>query len=400
MASISDAAKMNMPEVNMKTFKDMVKRQFMLGMTDKPILCLGKSGIGKTEAIIQVAKDELKVGYVELRLVNYTETDLIGVPTPVKDEASGSLVTKWAQMGRLPLAERDGERGILVLDEVTSAASTVRAAAFQLMDASRSVGDYKLPDGWLIVALGNGPEDGGVYNGLEPAFLSRCLCCRVDPDVKAWKEWAYQERVHPSVIGFFDLQPDELWNLNLDAEYGGEIYPCPRTWKALSDILVKCEEMDGHALSDIMAMTYANASVGVRTGTMFAAFYKLQTDITPFEEIAAGKAKVNPKTQRNVMYLQSQAIVAGIRDAIAKGRLGNDPLAMQWNDETYTIVGNCMKYIIQLSEVVLDVAIAMMRDIALASNEFGVMVAMNPKEFDKHCPEFVEFMAKNNIVIQ
>lgn len=41
-----------------------------------PVILLGKSGVGKTEAVCKLAKN-LNIGYVELRLSHYQESDLI-----------------------------------------------------------------------------------------------------------------------------------------------------------------------------------------------------------------------------------------------------------------------------------------------------------------------------------
>ena len=44
-----------------------------------PICIIGKSGIGKTESIAGVAA-ELGIGFKELRLSHYQESDLVGLP--------------------------------------------------------------------------------------------------------------------------------------------------------------------------------------------------------------------------------------------------------------------------------------------------------------------------------
>jgi MoxR-like ATPase len=43
---------------------------------------------------------------------------------------------------------------ILFLDEITSAPPTVSAAAYQLI-LDRRLGDYVVPEGWVIFAAGN-----------------------------------------------------------------------------------------------------------------------------------------------------------------------------------------------------------------------------------------------------
>ena len=116
-----------------------------------PITLLGKSGIGKTESIQDLAED-LGIGFVELRLSHYQESDLIGLPYI---DACGK--TRHAVSDLLP-DEADEGQGILLLDEVTSAPKSMRSAVYQLLDAGRRLGEYKLPDKWLVVACGNGSK--------------------------------------------------------------------------------------------------------------------------------------------------------------------------------------------------------------------------------------------------
>jgi MoxR-like ATPase len=54
-----------------------------------------------------------------------------------------------------------GKQGILFLDEITSAPPTVSAAAYQLI-LDRRLGDYVVPEGWVIFAAGNRQGDRGV----------------------------------------------------------------------------------------------------------------------------------------------------------------------------------------------------------------------------------------------
>ena len=64
---------------------------------------------------------------------------------------SGDFV-EWAAPAILPDARRHGDRGILFLDEITSAPPSVSAAAYQLI-LDRRLGEYEVPDGWAIFAV-------------------------------------------------------------------------------------------------------------------------------------------------------------------------------------------------------------------------------------------------------
>ena len=70
----------------------------------------------------------------------------------------------------------------------------MRAAAYQLLDGQRALGNYKLPEKWICVGLGNGPDDGGVFNGAEAALFTRCYGFRVAPNLESFKEYA-QNRI-------------------------------------------------------------------------------------------------------------------------------------------------------------------------------------------------------------
>lgn len=142
------ADSLNMTQITSDKLQRQLSLRIRNGVTS-PILILGKAGIGKTEQITQLAKDE-GIGYKEIRLLLYDAAELKGIPYADRE----TQTTKIFPQDIFPTAERDGERGILVLDEVTSCQAQLRTAVFQLLDAKRSLGSYKLPDGWMIVQIG------------------------------------------------------------------------------------------------------------------------------------------------------------------------------------------------------------------------------------------------------
>ena len=144
----------NLPTVTVEQFTTIIERQFNEG-NKRPIFGLGKGGIGKTESIADLTK-RLGIGYIDIRLLMYSEVDLKGIPYPNDSHTA----TIWLQNDILPREDRDGAKGILVLDEITSVARSVRTAAYQLLN-ERRLGEYVMPEGWMIVCLGNGEEDGG-----------------------------------------------------------------------------------------------------------------------------------------------------------------------------------------------------------------------------------------------
>lgn len=383
------SANMNMISVTMQEFLTMVKESIIDEDYETPILCLGKSGIGKTEAIKGLC-DEMGIGCMELRLVTLNEVDLLGVPT-IEEQANGKKTTVWASMNDLPIAERDGERGILVLDEITSCTRTIRAAAFQLLDAKRALGNYKLPEKWLVVALGNGPEDGGVFEGLEYAFIGRCLGVRVEPDLNSWKMWAVEAGVHPAVLGFVSWQPQYLHQINVDAEYEEKL-PSPRTWTKLSIKLNNAEKRRGGILDDRTVEIYAAAAVGEAAASMFASFYAYKKKTVSVDEIMEGKALdaiYDMDTQ--VMYMQIQTVVAGISAELKNNISGGD-----WPETTYRRIANACRWIIAVGKIRLDIATSIFNELNLTTKYFGAIVM--DEKFDEICPELLEFATTNRLV--
>ena len=96
------------------------------GEAHAPIMIWGPPGVGKS-CIIAAATARAGIGLVDVRLAQMEPTDLRGIPF-----RDGSNV-QWAIPTLLPDRERHGWRGVLFLDEITSAVPTVTAAAYQLI---------------------------------------------------------------------------------------------------------------------------------------------------------------------------------------------------------------------------------------------------------------------------
>ena len=155
-----------MSTINIEQFEKIV--EFNIDNNIKrAILGLGASGIGKSAVIKQITERK-NMGLIDLRLLLYTETDLKGIPFPNEDKTR----TKWLPNDILPNVERDGERGILLVEELTSAPKRVQAAAYQLIQ-DRKLGEYILPEGWFIVALGNREDDNGVFVQMPSPLANR-----------------------------------------------------------------------------------------------------------------------------------------------------------------------------------------------------------------------------------
>jgi hypothetical protein len=367
------------PHVNPYEFKESIK--FLLGVGDyTPVLALGKAGIGKTVSTFEVAQ-ELGIGYKELRLVYMSEVDMRGVPRIENNR------TVYAPAADFPDPEVDGEVGLLVLDEITSAKSGVRASAYQLMDSKRALGSYKLPDKWMVVALGNGPDDGGVFEGMESAFISRCRGFRVEVDTECWLNWGMHNEINPLVMAYIRFEPDKLHVFNPDET---KAFPCPRTWEKVSTVLNHLDSLgQDYKPNKLQLLAAINASVGGEVGRRFLAFYEFKgSNFVDINGIFDGTQ--NPKNMKNAELEVTHITVQNML-GVAKKRITGT------TDEDVMALANACKWIIGLSEIELDLTVSSMR--GLVANIANVPKIILSNSFDKICPEFLTFCKENEIVL-
>lgn len=333
------------------------------GLPPVPICVFGKAGIGKTDSIHAKAI-ELKIGYKELRLAHMTETDLIGVPTTraikgsLDESGMEKQVTSYATCELLPVASRDGERGILVLDEISSAQPSVIATALQLTDSSRGVGNYKLPKEWLVVALGNGMNDGGVYVGMPDNFINRGYGARIEVTYSEWKMWAVKHGIEPSIIAFLNFQPEALHTLDTDAE-GPQVFASPRSWVALSR-KIQQRERKGAALTVDDIYFYSGIAVGADVGDKFTAFYKYKSKVPNIEDILSGKLTDAPEMEAQTRGIVVQSIVSNMNRIINDSEANGDS---SLPDEQFLQVSRLFNFVASMGKRHMEDGVAAIEDI-------------------------------------
>lgn len=378
---------MNMMELPIDRIIEEIKIDFQDDNYD-PVMIIGKSGIGKTMSIYELTQ-QLGIGFCEMRLVTMTEVDLLGLPTI--DEHGG---TTYAANSLLPRVERDGERGILVLDEITSAKSTVRAAAYQLLDSKRALGNYKLPEHWKCVGMGNGMNDGGVYSGMDNAFLSRATCFRAEPDLDSWKKWATKNGVNPVVIAFLNMRPEYIHKFDPDAE--AELFPCPRSWTALSKKLNSREARNnGRPLDEESVQICTAGAVGMNVASMFSEFYQFKNKTLDISKILDGSDNTDVRrVDSEVMYITIESLVSVMKKELDK--VNND---LGIVEPTKSRVINLLKWVGKIGMQREDYGITLIQDLCKASDTFKDLIRYDEHGIVDSCKEYTEFEEHAMIVL-
>ncbi len=244
-----------------------------------PVMLWGAPGIGKSQIISQVAAKN-GANIIDIRLSQMEPSDLRGIPFK-----NGSLVD-WSVPSLLPDSKRHGKQGILFLDEITSAPPTVSAAAYQLI-LDRRLGDYIVPEGWVIFAAGNRQGDRGVTYSMPAPLANRFSHYELDVNLDDWVTWAYKNNIDERIIGFLRYRPEHLFEF--DAKHNPVAFPSPRTWEFVHRALNKF----GTDLS--LFRQAAGACVGEVAGVEITTFVEHMADLPDLDAIINGESVSIPK---------------------------------------------------------------------------------------------------------
>ncbi len=257
-----------------------------------PVMLWGAPGVGKSQMVAQVAAKQ-NTPLIDIRLSQMEPSDLRGIPFREKE------LVEWAVPAMLPNAKRHGEKGILFLDEITSAPPSVSAAAYQLI-LDRKLGNYEVPQGWAIIAAGNRQGDRGVTYSMPAPLANRFSHYEVDINLDDWVAWAYASGIDERVIAFLRFRQDLLFEF--DAAQNPVAFPSPRSWEFAHRALHKFEdypELFSGALQ---------ACVGKAAGVELAAFIASLDQMPDLEAIVNGEAVDTPK-EIDLQYAIATALV-------------------------------------------------------------------------------------------
>jgi hypothetical protein len=179
-------------------------------------------------------------------------------------------LTKFALPDWLPNVERDGERGVLCLDEFHSSMPSVQTAFYSLLQ-ERVLGDYTLPDGWTAIILSNRPEDGASVHGrIDSAIANRYIAqFNLLPEINSFTDWAFANGTDPLVIGFLQFKEELLHQYpNGGIPKSDTVISTPRSWASVGEILAL-------NLDPVLEQATLEGLIGPAPAAEFVAFKRL-----------------------------------------------------------------------------------------------------------------------------
>ena len=281
------------------------------------LLALGMPGIGKTEIPKAVAA-RLGIGFKRLVVPQYDEVDFRGVP-----EVNERKRTVFYPTEELPHADRDGERGILMADELPSGKPGVQVIWHQLMDSGTLGTLYTLPKGWIIMATGNRDEDGAFVHTLPTTVRRRTAVYTLEPNFEDWKRWALDsQQIEPEILSFLNKNPNEF--IVFDADKPCTNYALPSTWHKLARYIRALKtRTENPGLEGVIAR------VGEAAGSKFHGWYKIWKEVPDIDAILAGSEKKIPEkmdiqwcvvssiTTKLIALEKDKSLMASAKNALA-----------------------------------------------------------------------------------
>ncbi|MFD8371784.1 AAA family ATPase [Streptomyces sp. NPDC059688] len=218
---------------------------------DLPVLLWGEPGIGKTAALTQLAT-ALDLPLTTVIASVHEPSDFSGLPVVGDDPAVQGVPMAppdWAV--RLVRAGR----GLLFLDELSTAPPAVQAALLRLV-LERRIGTLRLPPGIRVVAAANPRSSAADGWELSPPLANRFVHLQWthDHDVVVrglggtWPR-ATLPRLHPerltdavsharrAVCAFLTARPGLVHRLPSGESRRGGAWPSPRSWEATLRLL-------------------------------------------------------------------------------------------------------------------------------------------------------------------
>lgn len=285
----------------------------------RPVFLWGAPGIGKS-ALVKRFADAVGLECVSLLGSQLAPEDLLGIP---KIDGESSRFYPPANIVR-------HEPFVLFLDELNASSHEIQKAFYSLILEQR-VGEYRLPQGTIVIGAGNRAKDAAIVKPMPSALINRLAHIHLRADHRQWLDWATGEgNIHPWVLEYIQLRPDHLWSEPPKHE---EAFSTPRSWHMLSDAL----HSFGDGIGDEMIEALAYGLLSPAHAAHFKGYLKQVRQKHALHAIIKGDAAwpANPG-DRDVLYFLAQSFRSHLRkelpDDEASVRSAHQELAIRAKD--------------------------------------------------------------------
>lgn len=287
------------------------------GGVGRPAFIWGPPGIGKSDIMAQIAKEVGFDKFVDIRLSQMEPTDLRGIPFPAQDD-QGRSIMKWSPPSFLNLNRN--ERTLYFLDEMNSAPQSIQAAAYQII-LDRKVGEFELGPNDVVFAAGNRDTDRGSTFKMPTPLMNRFVHLELQTDFEDWQNWAIENTIHKTVVGYLTWQKHELFEFSPSSASRG--FPTPRSWEFVSQLV----DEDPNLPENVLLAEIAGA-IGEGVAIKFMEYRRMNEKLPNPSDILSGKITnlKDDQKETSIMYALTVGLCYELRD------IHNDALSKKETD--------------------------------------------------------------------
>lgn len=244
-----------------------------------PVLIIGAPGIGKSDCVMQAAK-ESGCDIIVSHPVVSDPTDAKGLPWP--DAANGEA--KFLPFGDLAYILKSTSPLVVLLDDLGQSPPAVQASWMMPILARKTHSGHPIPDHVCFISCSNRRQDrAGVSGILEPVKSRFAAIVELEAHIDDWCTWAFTTDYVPAeLVAFLRNKPDLLHDFKPSAEITNT--PSPRTWANLA----KLQKL---GLPENIQFTAFAGAVGEGAATEYSTFLKMCRSLVNIDSIL-----LNPDT--------------------------------------------------------------------------------------------------------
>lgn len=316
-----------------------IKRMYDIGFAIKDSMMVhGPMGVGKSDAVRQWNQEKVEEynrriangenvkpwnpEICDVRLSMKEPVDMVGVPIPTKDE-NGETKTVWATPSMWPRDNGEYSGGVIHLDEINQGQAAILNAAFQLIQ-DRALGEYKVPDNYMIIASANPSAYNPTVTELSMPLSNRFSHFNVKADFDSWLNYRMNHGGNLDVMTFLKTQdPGMLFDRKgIEAKVGSlkdamytDIVVTPRSWEVVERLLSLPEgtkETGGFTLDE--KHKYATGRLGLTLATRLFTYLKEKEKYQNWQEILVDGKPFRDESSEQFWAVQMACISAIINE--------------------------------------------------------------------------------------
>lgn len=263
-------------------FKDASGKYVLPEVNKLPFYLSGAPGIGKTQIVEQIANEQ-GLGLVSTSMAHHTKNTLLGIPTITeREKATDGASMKYIKHPMSDILEdvwgayeKGKKEGILLLDEFDLIEESLIAPMLAFLQTKR-IGNYALPEGWIIVLCSNLPEYYRTAKEFDIAVMDRVRVLPIEFDAKEFLDYGAEIGIHPIILEYLRIHKNHVYLYHDKTEF-----ITARGWENLSCCIKVYECMKQEVKKELILQyikseevanaffTYYNTTVSKKLPTEF-----------------------------------------------------------------------------------------------------------------------------------